>query len=150
MFADELDRIDRALHSKEILSRQRLSAYYEFRDRSEPVEGLHPVTPRRIWPRMDWPTVSEECSVCGQRFWSTNLFYDHMRAHRTPCVQSTHVAPAAPVATMPPAGPADIGVWTCLVCGILRYKFADSTPPVNCKHCGCDQFERGAHAGQAA
>ena len=150
MFADELDRIDRALHSKQILSRERMRAYYEFRDPSEPVERLHPVAPRQVWPRVGWPTVSEECSVCGERFWSKKDYYRHMRVHRTPRVQTTHVAPGTPAAKMPPpAEPGDITVWTCLVCGLLRYQFSDSVPPENCKRCGCGLFEHAAYAGRA-
>ena len=151
MFADELDRIDRALHSKQILSRERMRAYYEFRDPSEPVERLHPVAPRQAWPRVEWPTVSEECSVCGERFWSKKEYYRHMRAHRIPRVQAPHVAPAAPVSKVPARiAPGDISVWTCVVCGLLRYQFSDSVPPENCKHCGCGQFERSAYTGRAA
>ena len=40
MFWDELERIDRNLNSGSILCQRKLRAYYEFRDRSEPVEKV--------------------------------------------------------------------------------------------------------------
>ena len=150
MFADELERIDRAMHSKKGLWRPRVRAYYEFRDRSEPVERLHPMASRRAWPLSEWPSVSEECAVCGQKFWSRKEYRRHTRTHRTPLAQSTYVA-TAPVAQTPAqVEPAGIAVGTCLVCGVLRFKFADSTPPENCKHCGSGHIEHGALAGRVA
>lgn len=151
MFADELERIDRGLQSKPTLSRHRMRAYYEFRDPSEPGERLHPVAPRRIWPHTEWPTVSEECSLCGRRFWTKPEYFRHIRAHGKPRATSIIAKPMAPILRMQsPGGPADVAVWTCLFCGNLRYKFADSTPPQTCKHCGSDEFELGAHTGHAA
>src|ERR1017187_4780297 len=40
VFWDELERIDRNLNSGSILCQRKLRAYYEFRDRSEPVEKV--------------------------------------------------------------------------------------------------------------
>jgi hypothetical protein len=48
VFWDELERIDRNLNSGSVLCQRRLRAYYEFRDRSEPVEKVaHTSGPRR-------------------------------------------------------------------------------------------------------
>src|ERR1017187_1023525 len=48
VFWDELEPIDRNLNSGSVLCQRRLRAYYEFRDRSEPVEKVaHTSGPRR-------------------------------------------------------------------------------------------------------
>ena len=83
MFMDELERIDRCTNSVAILAKHRLRAYFEFRNRSEPMERVaHSGPPYQSWPKPHWPVNTEVCSICGEAFQSWMLYRIHFKQHR--------------------------------------------------------------------
>ena len=146
MFADELDRIDRALRSPRVVMLRRRSIYFEFRDSSEPYERLVPIAPRRVpvaFRAGDGP-CNFECGACGRHLGSAEAVKEHTQRHHR-CKDGMRRVKASEEAisrvrlrTAFDPAPGAFLKWTCAACGRFVYRWADSGLPRECACChGC-------------
>lgn len=122
MFWDEMERIDQKLNSGVRLARRRIRAYYEFRDRSEPVERVgHIRGPGR-----------------------TEIAIGDSPAP----VQAPELGPS--LQEYLPVSPGEFLKWTCRACGRFVFMWADSEAPHKCPQCGGAQMSASAWTERAA
>ena len=129
MFMDELEHLDKLLNTTAILRTRRLSAYYEFRDQSEPEEQIvHTGPPSRERRAAGWPAEKDICSACGETFSESREYSRHVAEHgsdrgagaavRAPALAPPLVAGVAPPQPIPSSHP--ILVAGCTVAKVLE------------------------------
>lgn len=174
MFWDDLVRIDRCTNSVAILEKHRLRAYYEFRDRSEPIEAVGHSGPRRKRKAVASAGEAEglpyTCKHCGKEIYDKSAYLRHIAVHAQVIRREAAVAaqpsrsadprtPAPPHAFVPTwicrpsarttARP-DFLKWTCHDCGRFVFMWADSGSPSECRHCQGSNWVASPWTGRAA